>query len=275
MEIDDFSQVEGSLWADFWSEEEKSTIDQAYAVAKTGEPYKFDAFCSTSKGAARWWNVCVSLVTDLHGEPAGFLTMSRDVTQAKRDHESLALAAAEMRHRLSNSLAVVGALLMGFARGNPDREAFASEMQHRLKALAAIQNLYSSDGDLCRVDNLLNALVSPFSGSMSGVTVGPLLSTPVSRQQADAIALVLGELAVNSIKHGALGHDGSINIDAFDVDGLLKIVWDEKFQHHVAARTRDGGQGLLLIKQIIAARSGVLDVVWQDRGLAVTLAFPA
>lgn len=273
MEIDDFSLLEGSTWASMWPEDFRSTIDHAYAVAKTGEPYKFDAFCPTSKGTARWWNVCVSLVTDLKDEPAAFLTTSRDITAAKLDHDSLALAAAEMGHRLSNSLAVVGALLFGFARGNPDREVFASEMQHRLKAMAAIQSLYTFDGDLCNVDNLLTALISPFSGSMSGMNFGQLVSTPINRQQADAIALVLGELAVNSIKHGALGHDGEVNIEAFDDKGLLKIVWNEKFQHLVAGRTREGGQGLSLIKQIIAARSGTLDIVWQDRGLEVTLAF--
>ena len=91
--------------------------------------------------------------------------------------------------------------------------------------------------------------------------------------QADAIALVLGELAVNSAKHGALTAGGSIHVGADTTDKSCAITWTESSASQVSAHRRPGGQGLALIDRIVTARGGTLAIDWRENGLTVVLRF--
>ena len=273
MEIDNFNAVRGLQWASLWPAESKETIEQSLAVEGDGEITRFAAFCPTAKGNPRWWDVSVSPVEDELGRHIGFLSVSRDVTAAERAKQAALLANKEIQHRLGNTLAVVSALLIGFARGTPDREIFAKEMQKRLIALNSVQKLFSGDQPSCRVDGLMAALTAPFEGSNTPLTVSIVSSVAIDRGQADAIALVMGELVVNSIKHGALGKSGTVHIDVSEDQGYLKVLWHETLKELVTARSREGGQGLSLIRDIVASREGILETEWQDAGLIVTITF--
>lgn len=273
MEIDDFCRVKGQQWSDLWPSEARQVILAALSSALSGETVRFDAFCPTAKGKRRWWNVTVSLGTDVDGNKAGFLAISRDITEVETNRQALEIAAIELRHRLKNTYAIIGSLMTGFARGTPDREVFAREMMGRLISLSAAQSLFSTQDAPCEIATLIPALVSPFESPACAVTIDPLPPTLVSQGRADAVALVFGELAVNSAKHGAVSAGGSLHISAADADGTLRIVWTERSARPVEARNRDGGQGLQLIERIVRAREGVLTIDWQDHGLTVTLAF--
>ncbi|MEL0250355.1 MAG: hypothetical protein VW935_00140, partial [Novosphingobium sp.] len=88
----------------------------------------------------------------------------------------------------------------------------------------------------------------------------------------------IGELTVNSTKHGAIGHGGSIALravaegDAFG--GRHTIIWEETSNQPVSATSRAGGQGLSLIERICAARGGTFGIDWRDSGLVATLSLP-
>ena len=84
---------------------------------------------------------------------------------------------------------------------------------------------------------------------------------------------MLAELTVNSIKHGALRNGGKIDIHADSLDDANRIIWTERLTEAVKQQSRPEGQGLTLIAQIVAARSGKLDISWSEFGLTVTLAF--
>ena len=119
----------------------------------------------------------------------------------------------------------------------------------------------------------METLTAPFEGSSAPLTIGIVPPVMIDRGQADAIALAIGELAVNSIKHGALGKVGTVHLDVMEVQSHLKIVWTEKLNDPVTARSRDGGQGLSLIRDIVASREGILETEWQLAGLIVTITF--
>lgn len=272
-EVDDFNAVRGLRWASLWPLETQDNIEQSLKGAQNGEVVRFDAFCPTAKGNPRWWNVSVSLVEDEDGKPSGFLSISRDVTAAEKAKQAALLAAKEIQHRLGNTLAVVSALLAGFVRGTPEREAFAKEMQKRLIALDSVQKLFSGEVASCRVDTLMMALTAPFEGSNAPLTMGIVPAISIDRVQADAIALAIGELAVNSIKHGALGKSGTVHVDVVEEQCYLKVVWTEQLKDAVTARSREGGQGLSLIRDIVASREGTLETEWLDAGLIVTITF--
>lgn len=275
MEVDDFSEVRGLQWTSLWPQETQGIIERSLIGAGEGGVVRFEAFCPTAKGNPRWWDVSVTRVEDDFGIPSGFLSISRDITAGEKSKHALLLAAKELQHRLGNTLAVVNALMIGFARGTPDREVFAKEMQKRLIALNSVQKLFSADQPFCRVDTLMKALTAPFEGSNAPLTMGVVPSILIDRDQADAIALVAGELMVNSIKHGALGKAGSVHVDVVEEQDHLKVLWTEKLKEPVTARSREGGQGLSLIRDIVASRNGILETDWQDAGLKVTIALKA
>lgn len=279
MEIDNFQTIEGQEWANLWPEENRSIIRQALASAQSGKVARLEAFCPTAKGRPRWWEVSVAGVKDASGAHAGFISTSRDITQAYVDREALHTLLAEMRHRLKNSFAMVCAMLKSMARGHAEHSAFAEEMVTRIAALATAQTLFDGEQAASDLGDLLRTLISPFRENGRHVVA---LTCPdrcdVTRQQADVIALVVGELTVNSTKHGAIGNGGAITLGA-EVSPVasgtsLSIVWRETSNVPVVATSRSGGQGLALIERLCAARGGTFALEWLERGLVARLDLP-
>ncbi|WP_150412234.1 HWE histidine kinase domain-containing protein [Sphingobium limneticum] len=273
MEIDDFSTVAGQQWADFWPEETQSVIRASYSEAELGKPVRFRAFCPTQKGTARWWDVTVSAVKNDLGEHAGYLAVSRDATENQTSRDALDIATSELRHRLKNTYTMIASLLMGFARGNPHHSEFAEQMTERLVGLSRAQVLFAETDTPCDLNDLVSALVEPFSNEHCGVEIERLPACTIDKGRADAIALVIGELTVNSSKHGAIKYGGSVKICGEADDRSLSIFWAEHSFAPVVEHVRDGGQGLALIGRIMRARSGTIDTAWRDDGLDVTLTF--
>lgn len=273
MEIDDFCAIQGEQWSALWPDEARQAIDASYGAAAGGETVRFNAYCPTAKGEPRWWDVSVSMVSDDDGRHAGYLSVSRDVTEHHLAKEALEIAAAEMKHRLKNTYMMVSSLMSGFARGDAAREAFASEMGDRLAALSTAQSLFTSNEASCEIIDLIPALLDPFDNAACPVEIDSLADVTVSQGQADAIALVVGELSVNSAKHGALVHGGEIHVGSRVMDQTLLIEWRERSDVAPSAREREGGQGLRLMDRIVRARRGTIDLVWTDTGLTLRLAF--
>ncbi len=83
MEIDDFRSVDNRQWTDLWPEDARRTIRTGLVTAATGQIVRFDAFCPTVKGSARWWDVSISQIGDAGGNPVGYLTISRDISDTR------------------------------------------------------------------------------------------------------------------------------------------------------------------------------------------------
>ena len=271
MEVEDFSAIEGCTWETLWPSETADTIRKSYVAAQAGAA-RFQAFCPTARGTPKWWDVSVSMVRDPAGEPVGYLSVSRDVTQSENDREALRILNAEMRHRLKNSYAMVCSLLQGMARGDAHLGAFALDMQRRITALSAAQSLFDGPEGNADIASLLDALVRPFVGICEiALEVEPRLEA--ERRVIDAIALVVGELVVNSTKHGAIGNGGTLRIEARQLaeNDRIEILWREQSGRKVSARSRSGGQGLSLIDRIVKARKGALAIDWREDGLDARL----
>jgi PAS domain S-box-containing protein len=273
MEIDDFRMIDGKAWADLWPADARATILDSYPRAAGGEAVRFRAFCPTAKGTPRWWDVTVSAVNDEDGL-AGYLSVSRDVTDNQASREALETAAAEMTHRLKNTYTMISSLVFSFARGDERTEAFARDMAERLRGLSTAQALFVSDDAPCEIARLIPALLAPFEAPLCPISIDSLDAVPVDQAQANAIALVIGELSVNSAKHGALRHGGSIHVTANQAGDELVLCWTEESRSAVEARDRAGGQGLRLMDRIVRARKGSIAFDWSENGLRATLAFP-
>ena len=273
MEIDNFKVVEGTLWAELLPEPARQMLIDSYREAATGRIVQFQAFIPTVKNNPRWWDVSVSPVADVEGAIIGFLSISRDVSANHQNREALKIAAKEMKHRLSNTYQTISSLMVLTARGDGSHEAFAAQMADRLGALGRAQALFTDNDAPCDLDKLIPALVTPFGNDTAQVAFDPLPAIALQQSQADAIALVVGELAVNSSKHGAFRHGGAVHVTAV-VDGndVLTVVWRERCDLPVQQHSRERGQGLKLMDRIMRARDGSMVVDWEDRGIVATLA---
>jgi PAS domain S-box-containing protein len=80
MEIDNFDEINNRQWTDMWPEETRKIIRTGLVTAATGQDVRFEAFCPTVKGTARQWDVSISQIGDVRGNPVGYLAISRDIT---------------------------------------------------------------------------------------------------------------------------------------------------------------------------------------------------
>lgn len=218
----------------------------------------------------RWWDVSVSSFETREGE-RGFVSISRDISEVMSAKDAAEAMAAEMRHRLANAYQVVGSLLSSFARGDPDREQFASEMTDRLTALAAAQTMRSNGASTGNLSSLIEAVVLPYGSPTAIVTVGEIPVCSLDEGQVEALAVVLGELCVNSLKHGALSAGGSIQVAADCSADLIELSWRERSERQVTRHSRRGGKGLTIMERILAARHGTIDHEWREAGVDVTI----
>lgn len=276
MGIDDFAMVAGKDWWDLWPQEAQPLIRDAIAKAQRGEHSRFEAFCPTAKGDPRWWDVSVAPLVDEKGRLKGLISISRDISGDIVARELRESTAAEMRHRLQNAYALTSAIVTATARGTPEREVFAREIVERLQRLGVAQSLLL-DGDAigtATLDELVRRLTEPFCGDGAALDLAPLPAVELDERQVRTLALVLGEFSTNSNKYGALGHGGRIAIGGAIDGDVLTLTWLETTDRPVDATQRAGSTGLTLIRRILAAHGGALDIAWRGDGLDIKVTLP-
>ena len=89
MEIDDFSTVASSQWLEFWQGSALESARTAFSIALAGGVDRFDGFGVTAKGTSKWWEVIVTPILDADGRVYQILSVSRDITDRKRQSAAL------------------------------------------------------------------------------------------------------------------------------------------------------------------------------------------
>ena len=276
MGIDDFALVAGKNWWDMWPEEAQPAIRESIAQAQQGHSSRFEAFCPTGEGEPRWWDVSVAPLRDEHGELKGLISVSRDISADIAHRQLRESTAAEMKHRLQNAYALTSAIVMATARGNLAHEEFAREIVERLQRLGIAQSLLL-DGDAigtASLDTLARRLTEPFCGDSATLEISELPDATLDETQVRTLALMFGEFSTNSNKYGALGHGGRIAIDGSMDDDVLTLNWRETTERPVDTEQRDGSTGLTLIRRMLGAHGGTLDIDWRRDGLDIRVAMP-
>lgn len=112
LELDDPALLTGKKWTSFWPEDTQALVEAAVVKGLAGERAQFGAFCPTSKGNSRWWEVVVTPIFDEARQVQRLMVVSRDVTEIyqarakleeanRRKDEFLALLSHELRNPLS------------------------------------------------------------------------------------------------------------------------------------------------------------------------------
>lgn len=202
-----------------------------------------------------------------------------DVTGRKQAEEANELLAGEMSHRVKNLLTIAGALTSMTSRSAETKEDMVRDLTHRLSALDRAHDLVrpvpGQTQDAALLGDLLSILLTPYDdlGAFSGRIRVAVPRIGIGEGAATNLALVIHELATNSVKHGALSSLSGL----LDVSGRLEqedivLTWTERGGPEVEAPTKGTGFGSRLLDRIMSRHlSGSISYQWPVEGLIATL----
>lgn len=161
----------------------------------------------------------------------------------------------DLRHRLRNAYAVSGAITLASARESPEHQAFAAALAQRFTVLSLALTRLLDDPESSSLRRLAEQLTEAHAARPGAVRLVGLPDATLGEQHGRLVALVLGELCANSVRHGALAHgEGAIDLGGSVADGRLRLEWREPLGDGLPAE--EEAAGLRLLTRMARAHGG-------------------
>jgi two-component system CheB/CheR fusion protein len=251
-------------------------------VLRTGAPVIFEF---NAPGSERWYEIRLNRVT---GERlAQFLF---DITQRKAAEERQDLLLREMNHRIKNLFAVMNGVVVLTSRSAASAKDMAEAIRGRLEALARAHELvlprsHRDEGAApvsADLGALAHAVLLPYANPAGPRAGGePRLTIEgatvrIGENAANALALILHELATNAVKYGALARAGGrVRVGWGEENGRLRLSWRERGGPRLGGPPGEEGFGSLLARRSVAAHlGGEITHAWNTAGLEVDICAP-
>lgn len=194
---------------------------------------------ATKTGQWKWVVSRAKVVRrDETGRAVRLIGTISDITERKRTEDELRhraelerLLFRELDHRVRNNLSSLMTLIDIAKRGSSDVGRFASTIRSRVEVMAAVHGLLSRSHWAPLKLSALIAAVTP--GRHGGQLVLDGEDVLIPPRQVTALGMVIHELLVNSVKHGALKLDtGRVHLswrhdDSAADPGRLRLSWRE------------------------------------------------
>lgn len=202
-----------------------------------------------------------------------------DVTGRKQAEEANQLLAGEMSHRVKNLLLVASQLARITSRSAATTADMAQDLTKRLTALGRAHDLVRPRGgppvEAALLGDLLSVLLQAYDET-DGSSGRIRISVPrmvIGEAAATTLALVVHELATNSLKYGALSAErGTLDVGGAAAEGEVVVVWTERGGPPVQEPAAPDGFGSELIRRSVAHQlAGSIAYDWAAEGLIVTL----
>jgi len=204
-----------------------------------------------------------------------------DVTGRKQAEEGNELLAGEMSHRVKNLLAIASGLTSITRHSAKTAEDMGRQLIQRLTALGRAHDLVrpipGQQGKAALLGDLVAVLLAPYDdmGAFSGRVRVSVPRMGVGERTANTLALVLHELATNSLKYGALSSaTGTLDVSCSDLEpgDELAMVWTERGGPIVTAPAGSEGYGSKMVTRALASHlAGSIDRAWSPEGAIITL----
>ncbi|HZK98533.1 MAG TPA: PAS domain S-box protein [Caulobacteraceae bacterium] len=222
------------------------------------------------------------------GALTGAICTFQDITARQAAEESQGLLLREINHRIKNLFAVIDGIVMLSSRADPGARPVVDAIRGRLGSIARAHELIlpsvSIDGAvtarLTHLGPLADAVLAPYadpadSGAPSRLRIGGPPAT-VGEKAANALALVLHELATNAVKYGALSkRSGTVTVAWSITADDLELCWKETGGPILAGSPPAEGFGSLLVRRSVAGHlGGRLARDWAPEGLIVNIVVP-
>jgi PAS domain S-box-containing protein len=225
-------------------------------------------------GSPFWNRVRISPIHGDDGALAYFFGSLVDITEQRRIGS---LEASERRllkevdHRVKNVLAIVESIVRLSNADNPN--LYAATIQQRVQALARVHTLLAESGwTAVSLEEVVRQQVGPFAARRVTIA-GPKLMLPAPVVQP--LGLVIHELAVNAVRHGALlARDGQVRVEWTVSGNQFELDWIERGASSEPFDAKKGFGSVLIAAMIEQQLRGRLERDWTGNGLELRMAVP-
>jgi len=194
-------------------------------------------------------------IIELYGRPRfddsgafrGHAGMATDVTEARASERHRNLLIGELNHRLKNTLATVQSLIRQTLREAEVSNEVADLVTGRLVALSEAHEVLNRElWDGADLLSIVEAVVKPYADGARITITGQ--TARVEAKNAVTVAMGLHELAVNSLKHGALSAPtGQVRLSWTQTGDSILLHWRESGGPRVTPPSHSGF-GLRLLR---------------------------
>jgi len=251
-----------------------------YVMAGNGATWHEDQLVPVTRHGRRedvWWTYSFGPI-DFERKVGGVLVVCRDVTSEHMAREALNLINEELKHRVKNTLTVLGAVATQTFR-DASSKADLEKYQGRLAAFGRAHDLLTAANWAAAPlpDVIRTALIPYRTGEDRFAVSGPPLV--VQSRQALALSLAIHELATNALKYGALtvasGHVSVKWTIEDQGDGPNFVFTWRELGGPPASKPASVGFGSRLISRVLQDDfNGTVEVAYEPTGLVCRLTTP-
>lgn len=248
-------------------------------VLETGEPYvgrrtKISLADPSSSAQDHYLDFVYQPITEPDGRVSGIFVEGQDVTDHVRTEDRLTLINAELRHRVKNTLAMVGAVARQTFRDSASRDAMDA-FEQRLQAFGSANDALAEATDRGTVREVIERALAPHQPRIARYRWnGPTVL--VGTKQTVSLSLAIHELATNAAKYGALSTDaGNVEITWSIEAELFRLEWRESGGPAVQPPQRVGFGSRLIRSSLAADFGGTVEMTYDPAGFIFLLLAPA
>ena len=205
-------------------------------------------------------------------------SVMRDLSARKAIDERQSLLVRELNHRVKNTLASVQSIVVQTLRAAQSPEAFGAAFTARIAALSQSHDVLTrNDWSGAAVEDIVREQVNPYAASDPAFEIwGPRVTLGPNRSVT--LGMVIGELATNAAKFGALSNGGALvvrwEVIADDAGPRLRLTWRERSLAPVTPPSRGGFGSRLIQRSLAAGLRGTAQLDYPPAGVVATLEFP-
>lgn len=182
-----------------------------------------------------------------------------------------------MSHRVKNLLSIASGLTAITSRSAANTHDMAKELTERLSALGrahdAVRPLPNGQGGAALLGDLISVLLAPYDdlGAFKGRVRVAVERMGVGERASTDLALIIHELATNSMKYGALSDpSGTLDVSSSTEADMLILTWLERGGPAIE-EPQAAGFGSTLVKRTVDHLGGSMEYEWSEGGLIATL----
>ncbi len=219
---------------------------------------------------------------DVDGSIDGVVATFVDVTSLAKSEEQQRALVSELNHRVKNMLTVVMAMAQQTLTRSASTEDFKQAFFARLQAMARSHELLSREnwGEIEIEQVLRQALAAYLQPGHERIDLsGPAVK--VSPQIALSFGTLIGEMATNAVKYGALSNDDGRVAIAWSMarsEGggtpVLRLTWSESGGPPVTPPSKMGFGTTVIKREVEYCNSGTVQFSFAESGLSAKFETP-
>ena len=274
------SYAEG--WLAFVHPDCRAVVREDWTAAlDSGEAYTTEFRLRKADGTYRWMLTRGLPVKDESGAIVRWVGTCTDIDERVRDGDLLEIVSRELSHRIKNVISVVQILVSTALRDHPQCGPLSESLQARIVALGRAQDLVRpriAGGEVLtqqtKLQELIMKLTRPYlQGNGSAIYVGGD-DLEIHERAATPLALFVHEMALNSVRFGALSvPEGVLRIDV-GVGNAVTVDWTESGGPQIDTPPEPSFGLNMASTSIERYLGGSLLMDWRTEGLRASVQVP-